>query len=94
MSTKSEKVKLLTLSPSTFSILKTSKYFDVPVTMVRKDNLAELDKMLGQSFSPELKNSIQVFYESNKYFRIYLRKKQFVSVKIDMKEQNAKETLN
>ena len=50
--------------------------------------------MLGQSFSHELKNSIQVFYESKKYFRIYLRKKQFVSVKIDMKEQNAKETLN
>ena len=36
MSTKSENFKLLTLSLSSWSILKTSEYFDVPESMVRK----------------------------------------------------------
>ena len=36
MSTKSESLKLLTLSLSSWSILKTSEYFDVPESMVRK----------------------------------------------------------
>ena len=36
MSKKSRRVKLLTLSPSNWGISKTSEYFDVPVSIVRK----------------------------------------------------------
>ena len=43
--TKSEKVKLPTISPSAWSILKTSKYFDVPVSMFM--NARNLKKTKG-----------------------------------------------
>ena len=71
MSTKSEKVKVLTFSSSSWSISKTSEYFDAPIFMVRKARnlkktkgiLGKSDKKLGRPISDELRNSIQAFYE-------------------------------
>ena len=59
-----------------------------------KGILAEPDKKLGQPTLDELKNSIQTFYESDKYSMMYLGKKEFVSVKIDGEKQHAKDTVN
>ena len=96
-----EKVKLLTITPVSWSIQQTADFFCVSTAMVKKaKNLkktngiwSEPKEKTGRSISDELKQALEHFYESDQYSRMCPGKKEFVSVKIDGVKQHKQKRL-
>jgi hypothetical protein len=89
VSTSQEKLKLLTLTPSSWKIEKTAKEFDVSVYMVKKSRslkktggiLADPPRKKGKELSQEVKDRVVEFYEDDQYSRMCPGQKEYVSVK-------------
>ena len=97
-----EKIKLLTLVPSSWSIKKTMEEFNISQYMVKrareiknkKGILEEPDPKKGKSLSPEVIERVIVFYQSDDYSHMCPGKKEYVSVRIDgEREQKQKHLL-
>lgn len=96
-----EKMKLLSLVPSSWSILKTMEEFNVSEHMVKrarevkktKGILGEPDPKKGKCLSPEVVARVIAFYQSDEYSRMCPGKKEFVSVRIDGKKEQMQKRL-
>ena len=83
ISNRTEKLKLLTLTPASWTIQKTVEYFAVTKSMVEtshklkksKGILGEPDKKSGKKITVELKTIIENFYQSDEYSRMCPGKK-------------------
>ena len=101
ISNRTEKLKLLTLTPASWTIQKTVEYFAVTKSMVEtshklkksKGILGEPDKKSGKKITVELKTIIENFYQSDEYSCMCPGKKEFVSVKIDGKKTHMQKRL-
>jgi hypothetical protein len=91
VSSKQEKVKLLTLVPDTWTIEKTSKEFGISTRLVKqarelkkqKGILGEPEAKKGHPLTSETVERVKAFYEDDQYSRMCPSKKDFVSVRID-----------
>ena len=91
ISSRQEKIKLLTLVPPSWTIKDSSSYFGVPESMIKKVRklksqkglLAEPNKKLGKKISEDIVKCILDLYQSDEYSRCCPGKKKFVSVTID-----------
>ena len=89
LSSRQEKVKLLTLAPSSWSIEKTALEFKVSQYLVRKARhlkseagiLADPSSIKGKALEPAVIEAVKSFYEDDEYSRMCPGKKDFVSVK-------------
>ena len=96
-----EKIKLLTLVPSSWSIKKTMEEFNISQYMVKrvreiknkKGILEEPDPKKGKSLSPEVIERVIAFYQSDDYSRMCPGKKEYVSVRIDGKREQKQKRL-
>ena len=78
-----EKVKLLTITPVSWSIQQTADFFCVSTAMVKKAKnlkktngiLSEPKEKTGRPISDELKQAVEHFYESDQYSRMCPGKK-------------------
>ena len=75
ISSRQEKIKLLTLVPPSWTIKDSSSYFGVPESMIKKARklksekglLAEPNKKLGKKVSEDMVKCILDFYQSDEY---------------------------
>ena len=75
ISSRQEKIKLLTLIPPSWTIKDSLSYFGVPKSMIKKARklksekgpLAEPNKKLGKKISDDMVKSILDFYQSDEY---------------------------
>lgn len=89
--TYSDKIKLLTLTPESWSIAKTVQEFGVSEHLVKRARKVKSEKGLlgepeakrGHGFSDEIIKKVVEIYESDDYSRMCPGKKDCVSVKID-----------
>ena len=102
ISTKKEKIQILTLAPSSWSIENTADQFNVSQYMVRKaKELKKSDGILsvplpskgGRTLSENHIAAVQRFYEDDQYSRMCPGKKEFVSVYIDGKKEHKQKRL-
>jgi len=90
-SPRNEKIKLLTFSPDSWTIEKSSEYFGVSKYLVKKARSIKMEKGINAGSSKYSRNklpkgieeNILKFYQESDYSRICPGKKEFVSVKID-----------
>ena len=96
-----EKVKLLTFTPSSWTIEETSNYFNVSKYLVKKARKLKDEKGLmaesvrqksGNILSENLKQKID-FYQDSEFSRMCRGKKEFVSVKIDGEKKHIQKQL-
>ena len=91
ISSKQEKVRVLTLAPDSWTIEQTSKEFGVSTRLVkqardlknRKGILGEPEAKKGHPITSETLERVRAFYEDDQYSRMCPSKKDFVSVRID-----------
>lgn len=101
VSSVSEKLKLLTLVPDSWSIEKTQAYFSTSQRSVKTARelkksfgiLAEPSKKEGKTISDEVKERVRLFYTCDEYSRMCPGKKEFVSVKVDGVKQHIQKRL-
>lgn len=100
-STRKEKIKILTLVPSSWTINKTAAEFNVSKSMVKKSRnlikshgiLADVPEKKGKTLSSEVVLRVKSFYENDEYSRLCPGKKDFVSVKMDHGRQQIQKRL-
>ena len=86
-----EKVKLLTITPVSWSIQQIADFFCVLTAMVKKAKnvnktngiLSEPKEKTGRPIYDDLEQAVEHFCESAQYSRMCPGKKEFLSVKID-----------
>ena len=91
VSSRQEKVRLLTLVPETWTIDQTSKKFDVSTRLVKQARRPRKQKGIsgepepnkGHPLTPETVARVRTFYEDDQYSRMCPCKKDFVSVRTD-----------
>lgn len=92
LSSTQEKIKLLTLTPISWTIPETMENFNVSEHLVKKSRklkqnkgiLADPDPMTrSTSLNPEIISRVILFYQSDEFSRMCPGKKEFVSVKTD-----------
>ena len=91
ISTKQEKIKLLTLIPSSWTIKETMKKFEVSERLVKgarelkrsKGILAEPNQKRGKPLDAEVAQKVINFYQSDEFSRMCPRKKEYISVRVD-----------
>ncbi|XP_065669184.1 uncharacterized protein LOC136088691 [Hydra vulgaris] len=97
----SEKITLLTLTPDSWSIEKTQKFFFASkrsVVQARKLSkksgiLSKPSPKSGRKLSEDVITEVVHFYECDEYSRVCPGKKEFVSVKVDSKKQHIQKRL-
>ncbi|XP_065657343.1 uncharacterized protein LOC136082333 [Hydra vulgaris] len=97
----SEKITLLTLTPDSWSIEKTQKFFFTSkrsVVQARKLSkksgiLSKPSPKSGRKLSEDVITEVVHFYECDEYSRVCPGKKEFVSVKVDSKKQHIQKRL-
>ena len=90
LSTRQEKVQILTAVPQSWTIEETIKYFNVSHRVVKqarslktsKGIFAEPDSKKGKNISEELKQKVIECYQKDEYARMCPGKKDFVSVRV------------
>lgn len=101
ISSKPEKLKLLTLVPESWNIKYTENYFSASQRMIKTARhlkqmhgiMAEPSKKEGRSISEKVKNLVHEFYQSDEYSRMCPGKKQYVSIQVDGKRQHFQKRL-
>ena len=102
ISTKQEKIKLLTLIPSSWTIKETMKKFEVSERLVKrarelkrsKGILAEPNQKRGKPLDAEVAQKVINFYQSDEFSRMCPGKKEYISVRVDgIKTQQQKRLL-
>ena len=101
LSTKREKIKILTLVPQSWSTKKTVQEFGVTEYMVRKARnlrkangiLADPEAKKGKQLAADLVDRVVAFYQSDDYSRTCPGKKDCVSVVVDGKKESVQERL-
>ena len=91
ISTKQEKIKLLTLIPSSWTIKETTKKFEVSERLVKrarelkrsKGILAEPNQKRGKPLDAEVAQKVINFYQSDEFSRMCPGKKEYISVWVD-----------
>lgn len=90
VSSRLEKLQILTLAPKHWSIERTSKEFEVTPFMVKKARKLKADhgilampgKKQGKVLSEEVKAKVQLFFEDDEFSRMCPGKKDFVAIRI------------
>ena len=101
ISSRQEKLRLLTLVPDTWTIKQTSEEFGVSNRLVKqarqlkkeKGILSEPERKKGRTLDMATIQGVGVFYEDDEYSRMCLSKKEFVSVRIDGKKVHKQKRL-
>ena len=93
--TSEEKMKILTLTPESWSISKAESYFGVSEYLIRKARelkktrgiLGNPDKNQGKPLPVSTTEKVQLFYEDDAHSRLMPGKKDFVSIKKNVHKQ-------
>ena len=102
VSSRQEKLKLLTLARASWSIARTANEFQVTKHLVKKSRALKKSKGIladpisrkGRTLDSDIKVRVVAFYQSDEYSRICPGKKDYVSVKVNgVKEQRQKRLL-
>ena len=102
VSSRQEKLKLLTLAPASWSIKRTANEFQVTKHLVKKSRALKKSKGIladpisrkGKTLDSDIKDRVVALYQSDEYSRICPGKKDYVSVKVNgVKEQRQKRLL-
>jgi hypothetical protein len=96
-----EKVKILTLTPDSWSIEKTASEFNVTKYIVKKARklkkeqgiLAEPEVKKGKTISSDIEENVKLFYQNDEVSRMFPGKKDYVSVKINGKHVHMQKRL-
>ena len=93
--TSEEKIKILTLTPESWSIVKAASYFGVSEYLIRQARelkksrgiLGSPDKNRGKPLPASATEKVQLFYENDAHSRLMSGKKDFVSIKKNAHKQ-------
>ena len=101
ISPRQEKLRLLTLVPGTWTIKQISEKFGVSNRLVKqarqlkkeKGILGEPESKKGRTLNMATIQRVRAFYEDDEYSRMWPSKKEFVSVRVDVKKVHKQKRL-